>query len=62
MESRILLLGCHPSGVETLKNLVLPGVGFVAIVDDRFVNQRDLGNNFFVSNNDLGQKIAEVQF
>ena len=32
--SRILLLGANPSGSETLKNLVLPGIKHFTIVDD----------------------------
>lgn len=34
--------------VETMKNLVLPCVGYFKIVDDKNVSSRDLGNNFFV--------------
>jgi len=31
------LLGCDPVGVETLKNLVLPGIGKFTIVDEKNV-------------------------
>ena len=49
MESHICLLGCDPVGVETIKNLVLPAVGNIVLVDDKKVTEKDLGNNFFVS-------------
>ena len=34
--------------VETLKNLVLPAIGYFKIIDDKLVSARDFGNNFFV--------------
>lgn len=60
MNSRILLLGGHPAGVETLKNMVLPGTGFISVVDGQKVTDRDLGNNFFVEAADIGKDRAEV--
>mmetsp|Transcript_361 Transcript_361/g.614 ORF Transcript_361/g.614 Transcript_361/m.614 type:complete len:534 (-) Transcript_361:106-1707(-) len=45
---------------ETLKNVVLPGIGSVTIVDDKKVKQEDLGNNFFVTVSDLGKSRAEI--
>jgi len=54
MNSRIVLLNCDPSGTETLKNLILPGIGFVTIVDEKSVTERDLGNNFFCEASDIG--------
>jgi len=60
MESKICLLYVEPAGVETLKNLILPGIGSVTIVDDQDVTDRDLGNNFFLTEGDLGKKRSEV--
>lgn len=60
MESSICLLGTMPAGVEAVKNLVLPGIGFISIVDDKQVTKRDLGNNFFVTEEQLGQPMCEV--
>ena len=60
MQSRILLLYASPSGSETLKNLVLPGVGEVCIIDNNLVSSSDCNNNFFVSPNDIGQPRAKV--
>ena len=60
MEARVLLLGAGPAGTETLKNLVLPGVGRVVVVDDEHVTAADLGNNFFLDSGCLGKKRAEI--
>jgi len=58
--SRIVCLGLSPAGVETLKNLVLPGIGHITIVSDQLVEERDLGRNFFVREESVGFPIAEV--
>lgn len=47
MEAHILLVGGSPPGVETLKNLVLPGIGKITVLDGEKVTKRDTGNNFF---------------
>ncbi len=60
MESRICVLGATAVGTETLKNLVLPGCGNITIVDDARVTEADLGNNFFVTEADVGGSRAEV--
>jgi len=62
MESKICLLSCDPAGVETLKNLILPGIGSITIIDNQDVTDRDLGNNFFLTEQDLGKKRGEVFF
>jgi amyloid beta precursor protein binding protein 1 len=46
-------------GVETLKNLVLPGVGGFTIVDPATVTEPDLGVNFFLEESSLGKSRAE---
>lgn len=47
------------AGVETLKNLVLPGIGGFTIVDPALVTEPDLGINFFVENESLGKSRAK---
>ncbi|KAJ5940395.1 hypothetical protein N7516_000563 [Penicillium verrucosum] len=47
------------AGVETLKNLVLPGIGGFTIVDPAIVTQSDLGVNFFLEEESLGKSRAE---
>jgi NEDD8-activating enzyme E1 regulatory subunit len=47
MTSHILLVNSSAVGTETLKNLVLPGLGSFTILDDALLQPFDLGNNFF---------------
>lgn len=46
-------------GVETLKNLVLPGIGNFTIQDSAIVSEADLGVNFFLEEEHLGGYRAE---
>ena len=48
------MLGTSSASTETLKNLVLPGFGNITIVDDKLVEARDLGNDFFVTAEQVG--------
>lgn len=45
-KASICLLNCGPTGSETLKNLVLGGVGSITVIDGSKVDVGDLGNNF----------------
>lgn len=67
-ESHVLLIisddsgsgsGSSVAGVETLKNLVLPNVGNYTIADSAKVTEADLGVNFFLRAQSLGQSRAE---
>ncbi|KAJ1915934.1 NEDD8-activating enzyme E1 regulatory subunit [Tieghemiomyces parasiticus] len=58
--SHILLLGATAAGTELLKNLVLPGIGEVTIVDDQPVTGNDVGNNFFVQSTAATDRRCEV--
>ena len=60
-EAHVLLLngGAGAVGIETLKNLVLPGVGNFTIVDECTVQEEDLGVNFFLEESSLGRSRAE---
>lgn len=59
--SHILLInnGAGAVGTETLKNLVLPGVGQFTIQDSAVVTEADLGVNFFLEDQHLGGFRAE---
>lgn len=46
--------------LETLKNLVLPGVGKFTIMDHRVVTEADCSTSFFVTADDVGKNKAEV--
>lgn len=60
-DAHILLLnsGSGTVGVETLKNLVLPGIGQFTIADAEIVTEADLGVNFFLDEDSLGNSRAE---
>lgn len=58
--SRVCVLNSSGVSSEVLKNLVLPGIGFFTIIDDALVTDKDLGDNFFVTKNDIGRPRAEV--
>jgi len=60
MEAHICVLGGTAVATETLKNLVLPGIGRFTVVDSAHVESADLGNNFFVEETDLGKPRAQV--
>ncbi|KAK3323559.1 hypothetical protein B0T19DRAFT_443051 [Cercophora scortea] len=58
LESANILLvnsGAGTVGIETLKNLVLPGIGRFAIYDEAVVEEADLGVNFFIDESGLGK-------
>lgn len=59
--AKVLLLnsGSGIVGVETIKNLILPGVGSFTIVDSTNVSELDLGINFFLEQSSLGRWRAE---
>jgi amyloid beta precursor protein binding protein 1 len=57
--AKIALLNAGPTGSETLKNLVLGGIGSFTIVDGAKVSAADLGNNFLVEAASLGQSRAK---
>ncbi len=60
MAAHVCLINACGVGSETLKNLVLPGVGKFTILDDRVVENPDLGSNFFVNVEGLGRPRAQV--
>lgn len=42
--SRICLINATAAGTETLKNMVLPGVGYFTILDETSISEEDLAN------------------
>ncbi|MCL4127251.1 UNVERIFIED_CONTAM: hypothetical protein GTU68_032108, partial [Idotea baltica] len=56
----ICLINASATGTETLKSLVLPGIGAITIIDDAKVTPQDLGNNFFVDHGSIGCYRGEV--
>ncbi|KAL8732519.1 MAG: hypothetical protein Q9166_002733 [cf. Caloplaca sp. 2 TL-2023] len=60
-DAHVLLLNDGPGvvGVETLKNLILPGIGSYTIVDAQVVAEEDLGINFYLTDDSLGKSRAD---
>ncbi|GAB4825190.1 NEDD8-activating enzyme E1 regulatory subunit axr1 [Ancistrocladus abbreviatus] len=54
-KASVCLLNCGPTGSETLKNLVLGGIGSITVVDGSKVEVGDLGNNFMVDESSVGE-------
>ena len=48
------------SRCELLKSLVLPGLGAFTIVDERKVGGEDVGNNFFLDHETVGENRGVV--
>lgn len=55
----LLISGSAVVGIETLKNLILPGIGNFTIVDQEKVSECDLGVNFFLTEESLGKPRAQ---
>ncbi|CAJ1390248.1 unnamed protein product [Effrenium voratum] len=60
MDAKVCMLGSSAIATETLKNLVLPGVGHFTVVDGSIVEPADLGQNFFLEEADLGKLRSEA--
>ena len=50
----------HRMMLETLKNLVLPGVGKFTIMDHKVVTEKDCSASFFITADDVGKNKAAV--
>lgn len=57
-KAHVCLINGGATGTESLKNLVLPGIGAFTIVDGKKVGPEDLGNNFFLDSSSLGNSRA----
>ena len=56
--AHVCLINASAVGTETLKNLVLPGIGAFTIIDEKKVSVGDLGNNFFFDKSCIGKSRA----
>lgn len=54
------MVNADATASETLKNLVLPGLGKFTVVDPATVTQDDLSGNFFLTESDIGKGRAEA--
>ncbi|KDO35490.1 hypothetical protein SPRG_00337 [Saprolegnia parasitica CBS 223.65] len=55
---KVLIVGMRGVGIECAKNLVLAGPGAVTIYDDEVADIKDVGVNFFLTEDDVGKPRA----
>jgi molybdopterin/thiamine biosynthesis adenylyltransferase len=53
----ILVVNLRGLATETIKNIVLAGVGKLVILDTEDVHAEDLGSGFFFREEDIGSKV-----
>jgi len=58
--SRVCVINATATATEVLKALVLPGVGHFTIVDGHKISGEDIGNNFFLDKDQLGNNRGSV--
>ncbi|KAL3103274.1 hypothetical protein niasHS_002460 [Heterodera schachtii] len=58
-QARVCVFGSNALAAETLKSLVLAGIGSFHIIDKALVDHADFGQNFFVEEGSLGSNRAE---
>ena len=46
------------TATETIKNIVLAGIGKLVIIDDECVSEEDLGAGFFFRDEDVSKKVT----
>ena len=59
-DASVLLIGGNAVGTEAMKNLVLPGIGRFTVLDHEKVTESDCGNNFFVTQESIGESRAKT--
>lgn len=60
--SKLLVLGCNPIIIETIKNLILPGCSTVYIVDAKPFSVDDLKSTFSISTSLISKNNNEIQY
>jgi ubiquitin-like 1-activating enzyme E1 A len=53
----IVVFTLRGTATETIKNIVLAGIGRLVVVDSAFVSPEDLGAGFFFRDEDVGRKV-----
>ncbi|RLN93358.1 hypothetical protein BBJ28_00015538 [Nothophytophthora sp. Chile5] len=57
---KVLIVGLQGVGMECAKNLILAGPGAITLHDDGIAEMKDLGCNFFLSEEEIGQPRASA--
>lgn len=58
--SRVLIIGVNTTSCEVAKNLILPGIGRLILMDNTILEH--VMSNFFHSEEDIGKNVAEAAF
>lgn len=61
IKMKVLILGMKGLGVETAKNLVLAGPQSVTIWDPSPCTERDMGTNFYITQNHVNSKVTRAE-
>lgn len=56
----VLLIGMKGLGNEISKNLILAGINSLTMIDDSVVTEEDLGAQFFLSSENVGQIVSQL--
>lgn len=56
--AKILLVSLRALGTEIAKNLILAGVNSLTIIDDSEITEEDLGAQYFLRHEDVGQPVS----
>eukprot|EP01033_Poteriospumella_lacustris_P001011 gene1012-728_t len=60
LKMKIAIVGLRGVGIEACKNLTLQGIGGITLIDANPVEAKDVGVNFFYSEDDIGKNRAAV--
>lgn len=53
---KVLIIGLRGLGIEIAKNIILSGFNEVTIYDSNIVNVRDLGTNYYLNDDNIGER------
>lgn len=56
--AKILIITMQALANEVAKNLVLAGIGSLTVLDPEVVHEDDLGAQFFISEEHIGQNVS----
>lgn len=54
----IVAIGVTGLANEVLKNIILAGVGHVCVLDDSLVHEKDLGSQFLLRKENIGESVC----
>ena len=60
--AKILIVGLRGTATETMKNIVLAGIGTLIVADGEYVTEEDLGAGFFFRDEDVGEKVGSFSY